>query len=126
MYTIKAFVDGKEYTLHNPKIRNLIVGDPYYQKGDNVNGQASFSVYPKHPYYQYVKKLTTDIVIYKDDVEKFAGRVLYDDQDSKGVKKVFVEGELAYFCDSVQRPNVYHNISVRAVAECIAVLTNLN
>ena len=113
MYTIKAFVDGKEYTLHNPKIRNLIVGDPYYQKGDNVNGQASFSVYPKHPYYQYVKKLTTDIVIYKDDVEKFAGRVLYDDQDSKGVKKVFVEGELAYFCDSVQRPNVYHNISVR-------------
>ena len=113
MYTIKAFVDGKEYTLHNPKIRNLIVGDPYYQKGDNVNGQASFFVYPKHPYYQYVKKLTTDIVIYKDDVEKFAGRVLYDDQDSKGVKKVFVEGELAYFCDSVQRPNVYHNISVR-------------
>ena len=113
MYTIKAFVDGKEYTLHNPKIRNLIVGDPYYRKGDNVNGQASFSVYPKHPYYQYVKKLTTDIVIYKDDVEKFAGRVLYDDQDSKGVKKVFVEGELAYFCDSVQRPNVYHNISVR-------------
>lgn len=113
MYTIKAFVDGKEYTLHNPKTRNLIVGDPYYQKGDNVNGQASFSVYPKHPYYQYVKKLTTDIVIYKDDVEKFAGRVLYDDQDSKGVKKVFVEGELAYFCDSVQRPNVYHNISVR-------------
>ena len=113
MYTIKAFVDGKEYTLHNPKIRNLIVGDPYYQKGDNVNGQASFSVYPKHPYYQYVKKLTTDIVIYKDDVEKFAGRVLYDDQDSKGVKKVVVEGELAYFCDSVQRPNVYHNISVR-------------
>jgi hypothetical protein len=114
MYTIKAFTaDGKEYTLHNPKIRNLIVGDPYYQKGDNVNGQAEFSVYPKHPYYQYVKKLTTDIVIYKDDVEKFAGRVLYDDQDSKGVKKVFVEGELAYFCDSVQRPAVYHNISVR-------------
>lgn len=114
MYTIKAFTaDGKEYTLHNPKIRNLIVGDPYYQKGDNVNGQAGFSVYPKHPYYQYVKKLTTDIVIYKDDVEKFAGRVLYDDQDSKGVKKVFVEGELAYFCDSVQRPAVYHSISVR-------------
>lgn len=114
MYTIKAFTaDGEEYTLHNPKIRNLIVGDPYYQKGDNVNGQAGFSVYPKHPYYQYVKKLTTDIVIYKDEVEKFAGRVLYDDQDSKGVKKVFVEGELAYFCDSVQRPAVYHNISVR-------------
>ena len=113
MYTIKAFVDGKEYMIHNPRVKALIVGDPYYQKGDNVNGQAEFSVYPTHPYYQYVKKLTTDIVFYKDGVEKFAGRVLYDDEDSKGVKKVFVEGELAYFCDSIQRPTVYHNISVK-------------
>lgn len=113
MYTIKAFMDGKEYMIHNPRVKALIVGDPYYQKGDNVNGQAEFSVYPTHPYYQYVKKLTTDIVFYKDGVEKFAGRVLYDDEDSKGVKKVFVEGELAYFCDSIQRPTVYHNISVK-------------
>lgn len=113
MYTIKAFVDGKEYMIHNPRVKALIVGDPYYQKGDNVNGQAEFSVYPTHPYYQYVKKLTTDIVFYKDGVEKFAGRVLYDDEDSKGVKKVFVEGELAYFCDSIQRPTAYHNISVK-------------
>lgn len=113
MYIIKAFVDGKEYTIHNPRVKALIVGDPYYQKGDNVNGQAEFSVYPTHPYYKYVKKLTTDIVFYKDGVEKFAGRVLYDDEDSKGVKKVFVEGELAYFCDSIQRPTVYHNISVK-------------
>ena len=113
MYTIKAFVDGKEYMIHNPRVKALIVGDPYYQKGDNVNGQAELSVYPTHPYYQYVKKLTTDIVFYKDGVEKFAGRVLYDDEDSKGVKKVFVEGELAYFCDSIQRPTVYHNISVK-------------
>ncbi|RGF89982.1 hypothetical protein DXA12_08230, partial [Ruminococcus sp. AM57-5] len=113
MYTIKAFVDGKEYMIHNPRVKALIVGNPYYQKGDNVNGQAEFSVYPTHPYYQYVKKLTTDIVFYKDGVEKFAGRVLYDDEDSKGVKKVFVEGELAYFCDSIQRPTVYHNISVK-------------
>ena len=113
MYTIKALVDGKEYMIHNPRVKALIVGDPYYQKGDNVNGQAEFSVYPTHPYYQYVKKLTTDIVFYKDGVEKFAGRVLYDDEDSKGVKKVFVEGELAYFCDSIQRPTVYHNISVK-------------
>ena len=44
MYTIKAFVDGKEYMIHNPRVKALIVGDPYYQKGDNVNGQAEFSV----------------------------------------------------------------------------------
>lgn len=113
MYTIKAFADGKEYTIHNPRVKELIVGNAYYQQGDNVNGQAEFSVYPTHPYYQYVKKLTTDIIFYKDGVEKFAGRVLYDDEDAAGTKKVFVEGELAYFCDSVQRPAVYHNTPVK-------------
>lgn len=29
MYTIKAFVDGKEYMIHNPRVKALIVGDPY-------------------------------------------------------------------------------------------------
>lgn len=112
MYTIKAFVDGKEYMLHNPRVKNLMVGNPYFEVGDNVNGQAEFSVYPTHPFYKYVKKLTTDVIFYKDGVEVFAGRVLYDDEELNGTKKVFVEGELAYLCDSIQRQAVYHNISV--------------
>lgn len=112
MYTIKAFVDGKEYMLHNPRVKNLMVGNPYFEIGDNVNGQAEFSVYPTHPFYKYVKKLTTDIIFYKDGAEVFAGRVLYDDEELNGTKKVFVEGELAYLCDSIQRQAVYHNISV--------------
>lgn len=113
MYTIKAYVDGKDYVIHNPRVKALTVGDPYFEIGDNLNGQAEFTVYPQHPYYKYVKKLTTDIIFYNDGVEEFAGRVLYDDEDFKGSKKIFVEGELAYFCDSVQRPKVYHGVSVR-------------
>lgn len=112
MYTIKAFVNGKEYTIHNPRVKALAVGDPYFEIGDNVNGQAEFTVYPTHPYYKYVQKLTTDIIFYNDGVEEFAGRVLYDDEDFRGSKKVFIEGELAFFCDSIQRPKVYHNTSV--------------
>lgn len=124
MFTVKAFVGDQEYTIHNPKVKALTLGSPYYQKGDNVNGQAEFTVYPTHPYYKYVQKLTTDIVFYKDGVEKFAGRVLYDDEDSAGSKKVFVEGELAYFNDSIQRPKVYHNYSVRAYLQDIIDIHN--
>ena len=124
MYTIKAFVDGKEYMLHNPRVKNLMVGDPYFEVGDNVNGQAEFSVYPTHPFYKYVKKLTTDVIFYKDGTEVFAGRVLYDDEELNGTKKVFVEGELAYLCDSVQRQAVYHNISVANYLK--AILDNHN
>lgn len=63
MYTIKAYVDGEEYTIHDSRVKALTVGGkPYFEVGDNINGSASFSVYPNHPYYDKVKKLTTDII----------------------------------------------------------------
>lgn len=118
MYTIKAYVDGKEYTIHDARVKALTVGgNPYFEIGDNINGSATFKVFPTHPYYDKVKKLTTDIVIYRDDEPEFYGRVLYDDEDFSGTKKVFVEGELAFLCDSIQRPKVYHNISVKAYVQ---------
>jgi len=113
MYTITAVVNGKEYPLHNLKSRRLIVSDPYFEIGDNLNGQAEFKVHPGHPFYEKVKKLTTDIIIRNGENAEFYGRVLYDDEDSNGTKRVFVEGELAFLCDSIQRPKEYHNIGVR-------------
>lgn len=111
MYTIKAIVDGKEYLLHDP-LKNLFTKDAYYMVGDNINGQAEFTVYPDNPNYEHVKKLVTDIEILKDEIPKFYGRVLYDNESFSGAKKVFVEGELAFFCDSIQRPKKYQNISL--------------
>ena len=114
MYTVKAAVDGEEYTLHDSRVKELTLGgNPYFEVGDNINGSAEFSVFPTHPYYGKVKKLTTDIIFYRDGEPEFYGRVLYDDETFSGTKKVFVEGELAFLCDSIQRPKVYHNISVR-------------
>lgn len=124
MYTIKAYVDGVEYLIHKPGVKSLMLGTPYFEVGDNINGQAEFTVYPGHPYYSKVKKLTTDIIFYNDGEEEFAGRVLYDDEDSKGAKKVFVEGELAFFCDSVQRPKVYHNCPVKDYLQDIIDIHN--
>ena len=125
MYTIKAYVDGTEYTLHDSRVKALTLGGkPYFEVGDNINGSASFSVYPNHPHYDKVKKLTTDIIIYRDDEPEFYGRVLYDDEDFSGTKKVFVEGELAFLCDSIQRPKVYHNISVKAYVQDLIDIHN--
>lgn len=125
MYTIKAYVDGTEYTLHDSRVKALTVGGkPYFEVGDNINGSASFSVYPNHPYYDKVKKLTTDIIFYRDDEPEFYGRVLYDDENFSGTKKVFVEGELAFLCDSIQRPKVYHNISVKAYVQDLIDIHN--
>lgn len=112
MYTITAVVNGTEYPLHDARSSQLVTGDPWYEVGDNSNGSAGFTIYPDHPYYDKVVKLATDIVIRKDGDAVFYGRVLFDDEDLSGAKKVTVEGEMAFFCDSIQRPAVYHNISV--------------
>ena len=67
MYTVKAVVDGEEYTLHDSRVKELTLGgNPYFEVGDNINGSAEFSVFPTHPYYGKVKKLTTDIIFYRD------------------------------------------------------------
>lgn len=125
MYKIKAIVDGKTYTIHDPRVKALTVGgNPYFEVGDNINGSASFKVYPTHPYYSKVKKLTTDVIIYRDDEPEFYGRVLYDDEDFSGTKSVFVEGELAYLCDSIQRPKVYHDITVKAYVQDLIDIHN--
>lgn len=113
MYTVKAFVDDKEYVLHDPKQNLFVGGDGYFETGDNINGQAEFTVYPDHPNYEYVKKLTTDVVFYNDGVPEFYGRILYDDEDDfSGAKKVFCEGELAFFCDSIQPIKEYQDFTV--------------
>lgn len=112
MYTIHALVDGIEYPLHDLSSSQLVTGDAWFEVGDNVNGSAGFTIYPDHPYYDKVVKLATDIIFRKDGDAVFYGRVLFDDEDLSGTKKVTVEGEMAFFCDSIQRPAVYHNISV--------------
>ena len=39
MYTIKAYVDSKEYTIHDARVKALTVGgNPYFEIGDNING----------------------------------------------------------------------------------------
>ena len=37
MYTIKAYVDSKEYTIHDARVKALTVGgNPYFEIGDNM------------------------------------------------------------------------------------------
>ena len=37
MYTIKAYVDGMEYTLHDSRVKALTVGGkPYFEVGDSI------------------------------------------------------------------------------------------
>lgn len=104
MYRIQC--DG--YILHDTTIDNLKVINPKCSLEINKTGSLTFEIPPTHPYYDKIKKHTSEITLYQDDRVLFNGRVLNDESDFENIKVIECEGDLSYFIDSIQRPKVYN------------------
>ena len=85
---------------------NLMI-NPRLELEVNKTGSFSFEIYPSHPKYNAIKKLTSIIEVYQRGTLIFRGRVLNDNTRFDNRKSVHVEGELAYLNDSIQRPYEY-------------------
>lgn len=103
MYKIKC----DDFTLYNPSFNDLVVGDPNLNLEVNKAGSLSFSIYPTHKYFNSIKKMESIIQVYQDNKILFKGRVYSDTVNFYKIKKVEVEGILAYFNDSIVRPYEY-------------------
>lgn len=97
-----------EYILHDARVPELKVIQPKCSLALNKTGSLTFYIAPNHPYYDKVKKHTSEITLYQDNKILFRGRVLNDEIDFDNIKSVECEGELAYFLDSIQRGKEYH------------------
>lgn len=98
----KIFCDG--YLLYDPRLESLKLFDPRLDLELNKTGSLSFKIYPDHPYSDKLKKLKSIIQVYQDDDLIFRGRILNEEQGFYNERQVSCEGELAFLCDSVQRP----------------------
>lgn len=103
MYKIKC----DDFTLYNPSFNDLVVGDPNLNLEVNKAGSLSFSIYPTHKHFNSIKKMESIIQVYQDNKILFKGRVYSDTVNFYKIKKVKVEGILAYFNDSIVRPYEY-------------------
>jgi hypothetical protein len=103
MYKIKC----EDLTLYNPLKKDLVVGDPTLNLEVNKAGSLTFSIYPTHTYYNSIRKMKSVISVYQDNRILFKGRVYSDVVNLLKVKKVEVEGLLAYFNDSIVRPYTF-------------------
>lgn len=109
MYQITC--DG--YVLHDTRLeKDYRVTSPKCKLKVNNTGTLTFEINPEHPYYSVIKKLKSEITLTQDGEWVFSGRVLNDDKDFNNIKKIEVEGELAYLVDSNQRQAEYHDLSV--------------
>lgn len=103
MYKIKC----DDFTIYSPLNQDLVIESPTLSLGNNKAGSLSFSIYPTHPHYGKIKRMKSIISLYQDEQILFKGRVFTDNTNFFNVKKVEVEGLLAYFNDSIVRPYAF-------------------
>ena len=103
MYQIKC----DKYVLYDPRDDDLIVSNPKCKLEVNTVGEASFSIYATHPYYDRLQKLRSVFEILQDGQTIFRGRMTDDTVDFDNVKIVDLEGAMAYFNDSIIRPFIF-------------------
>ena len=96
------------YVLHDARVDELKVIGAKCDLEINKTGSLTFQIPPKHPYYDKIKKHTSEITLYEGDKVLFRGRVLNDELDFYNFKNVECEGELSYLLDSIQRNKEYH------------------
>ena len=110
--------------LYDLRDDELVLKSPKVSLKDNNAGSFEFTILPTHPYYDNIKKMKSVIQVMDDENEIFCGRVVEESVDFYNRKKVICEGELAFFNDSIQRPAVYHNMTVRGYLQTLINIHN--
>lgn len=103
---------------------DLVLKSPKVDLKENNAGSFEFTIFPTHPYYDSIQKMKSVIQVMDDEEEIFCGRVIDESVDFYNRKKVICEGELGFFNDSIQRPAVYHNQTIRAYLQTLINIHN--
>lgn len=90
--------------IYSNAVENLKIFNTKLELEVNKTGSFAFTIYPDHPYYNFLYKLKTIITVYQDDYLLFRGRILNDDMGFRNEKNIQCEGEMAFLIDSIYRP----------------------
>lgn len=103
MYQIRC----DDLILYDPRADELIVCNPKCTLEANKAGEASFSIFADHPYYDRLQKKRSIFEILQDGEVIFRGRMTEDMTDFNNTKSVDLEGVLTFFNDSIVRPFMF-------------------
>ena len=113
-----------ENLIYDVRSNELALISPRLVLEDSKAGVFDFTVTPKHPYYDSINKMSSEIIVKEDGIEIFSGRVSEETCDLYKRKTIHCEGELAYLNDSIQEPAEYHNMTVRGYLEKLISIHN--
>lgn len=110
--------------LYDLRDEELVLNSPVVDLKENNAGSFSFTIFPEHPYYNSLQKMKSVVQVFDKGEEIFCGRIVKENADLYNRKKIVCEGELAYLNDSVQRPAVYHDMTVRGYLQTLINIHN--
>lgn len=110
MYNI--YSDG--VCIHSAKalLKENKVLNPKLTLTDNAAGSLDITVPPGNSGYDRIERMSSELVVKREDVEIWSGRVITEKGDFWNQRTLTCEGELAYLNDTHQEPASYTDIDV--------------
>ena len=104
--------------------KSLRLVNPTLELSDNGAGSFKMTVPITNVGYYQIRRMMSDIIVYKDDEEFWAGRVFDESIDFWKNRTLTCEGELAFFNDTTQPQAEYVNMSAREFLRSIVEIHN--
>ena len=118
----RVLCDG--FPIYDLRSEELVLLSPKVTLQDSNAGSFDFTVTPQHPKYDDIHKMSSNIQLFQDDEEIFAGRITEEKGDFYKRKNCHCEGELAYLNDTTQKPHEYHDQTVRGFLNTLLTIHN--
>lgn len=97
------------YCLYDSQLDEFQVENPILSQEVNCVDEFKFTIYPDHPYFENISKLSSLVTVYRDGSLFFKGRVIALEYGFHNEKKVTCEGTLAFLLDTIIRPFDFPN-----------------
>ncbi len=103
----KIFCD--DYILYDSELNEFQLGNPVLKQELNMIDELTFTIYPNHPYFNNISKLSSVVRVHRNDNLIFKGRVINSELGFHNEKKIVCESVLAFLLDTVIRPFDFPN-----------------
>lgn len=104
---IQLYLDGE--LIYDSRVKASALLGLTAQIGLNKAGAATITLPPGHPYYGSFESYRSVVEIWRDDVLRFRGRVLFPTDDFTLVRTITCEGERCFLRDGIHRPYNYND-----------------
>lgn len=125
MYSVIGITNGEEVTIYNDMhlAENIKAISPKLTLKDNAAGALEITLPPGNAGYDILELMVSEIIVYRDEVEVWSGRIITEKKDFLNNRVLTCEGELAYLNDTTQPPDTFDG-TVREFLEAVLAVHN--